>query len=302
MVDELTRKIRESVLNEGFAAVGIVKAEELLEESRYYKSWINNGYAAGMSYLYRNLEKRCNPSKLLPGAKSVVVAILPYNIGICRQCKFKISKYAYVPDYHYIVKSRLRRVLLQFPDLRMPAQQVFCDSAPLLERSLAFRAGLGRYGKNSTLINDEIGSFFFIGEMLLPVELSYDTPLHGSPCIGCNKCLKACPSGALSVNHHGVDARKCLSYLTIECKDDIENYPIVKNTSTLFGCDICQDVCPWNIQVSRNSDQPFESYVYWSDGDWRNLDECIFEEELKGSSLARAGYLKLKRCVEFISD
>lgn len=301
-MDELTRKIRVSVLNEGFAAVGIVKAEELLEESAYYKSWINKGYAADMSYLCRNLEKRCNPSKLLPGAKSVVVAIFPYNLGVRRQGKFKISKYAYIPDYHSIVKERLRKVLLQFPELRMPAQQVFCDSAPLLERSLAFRAGLGRYGKNSTLINDKIGSFFFIGELLLPVELSYDAPLHGSPCIGCAQCLKACPSGALNVNHNGVDARRCLSYITIEGKDDIENYPIVKNTSTLFGCDICQDVCPWNIRIARNSDMPCESYVYWSDSDWKNLDESIFDEKLKGSSLVRAGYSKLKRCVDFISN
>lgn len=301
-MDNLANEIKTAVLEEGFGAVGITDTGFLEEESLYFSSWLGNGYAAGMDYLNRNVEKRSNPSLLVPGAKSVVVALFPYNTGASQKSKYKISKYAFVPDYHFIVKDRLRKVLRKFPDLRIDGQQVFCDSAPVLERSLAYKAGLGLYGKNSMLVHKRLGSMFFIGEIFLPVVLDYDSPLQGSPCIGCEKCINACPTGALSKRHEGVDARKCLSYLTIECHDDIKSHPSVKRTSTLFGCDICQNVCPWNASLPVNTGLTVLDFVSWTDEEWEAMDENKCRLALKNSSLSRAGYSKLKDCVDFIRE
>ncbi len=303
-LEDVAQQIKQILLQEGFKAVGFANAEFLSEESEYFKQWINSGFAADMAYLSKNFDKRFDPSVLLPGTKSVVVALLPYNIGEENKSSFKIARYAHIPDYHYIVKRRLLKVLEHFPEFTMPLQQVFCDSAPLAERSLAYRAGLGRYGKNSLLINNELGSYFVIGELLLPIELPYDIPLEGSPCVDCDKCVKSCPAGALSFKYSGVDARRCISYLTIEAKDNIVGNKVIAKTHSLFGCDMCQEVCPLNAGKTPNTtDKELTAmpYVKWRDKDWINMQKTDFAKISKASPLKRAGYDKIRKCIDFLS-
>lgn len=302
-MEELGQKIVEAVLSQGFAAVGFAKAEYMAEEAERFSEWLQAGNSADMDYLKRNNEKRFDPSKLVPGARSVVIALFPYLTTQSQVSRFKISKYAHVADYHGMVKSRLRKVVEAVPEIAMPMQQCFCDSAPLLERSLAMRAGLGRIGKNTTLINDKLGSYFFIGEIVVPVELPYGVPEQGSPCGSCRRCIESCPAGALSEDM-GLDARKCLSYITIESKGDVSDYAAVKENSVLFGCDKCLDVCPWNIKNRTNAVnaelEPMP-YLSWSDEQWQALDEHAFKEFGRNSSLKRAGYEKIRKGIDFLS-
>lgn len=297
----LSDDIKAAALAEGFSAAGITRAEFLRDEAGYYQEWLGRGQAADMAYLSANCEKRFDVSRLVPGAGSVLVVLLDYRTHVERPSSYKIARYALLEDYHYVVKQKLGRVLDRFPSLRLPSQQIFCDSAPVLERSLARRAGLGHPGKNSLLINPSIGSFFFIGELVLPAELGCDSPLGGSPCDGCNRCAAACPAGAITPGR-GVDARKCLSYITIESRRDISACEEVRRTRTLFGCDVCQEVCPWNRRAAANPSPALSPlpYASWTDDRWEAMTKGDFKKCMKYSPLARAGYEKIRATIDFI--
>ena len=240
--------IKQKAISLGFSACGIAPVRKLIEEEQRLKDYLANHYHGEMGYMANHFDKRLDPALLVPGAKSLVVVLMnyyPHQLQAAADTPV-ISKYAYGKDYHMVVKERLLQ-LFNFIDKEVSSVQgrVFTDSAPLLERAWAVQAGLGWIGKNGLLINKEMGSFFFIGEIVIDLELEYDQPYLKENCGSCNKCLNVCPTKAL-VKPYLLDARRCISYLTIELKEDTpeEFKPLLNNR--IFGCDSCQDVCHWN--------------------------------------------------------
>jgi epoxyqueuosine reductase len=251
-----------------------------------------------MSYLANHFDKRLDPTMLVPGAKSVVVVLLnyfPQQLQTGTNAPI-ISKYAYGNDYHMVVKEKMK-ALFDFinTELQPIEGRIFTDSAPVLERAWAVQAGLGWIGKNGLLINRELGSFFFIGELIVDLELEYDQPFEREYCGSCNQCLSACPTKAL-VKPCILDARRCISYLTIELKNSIPEEYAPKLLKRAFGCDICQDVCPWNRQPKPTNIEEFNPHpnlMQWSKEDWMGLTHEQFQILFKNSAIKRTGYNKL---------
>lgn len=289
----------------GFSACGIAKAYKLEEEEERLKSFLDRKYNGEMVYLANHFEKRLDPSLLVEGAKSIVVVLLNYfpeelqtGIGVPI-----ISKYAYGKDYHFVIKEKLQ-VLFDYINTEIASTQgrIFTDSAPVLERAWAVQAGLGWIGKNGLLLNKKLGSFFFIGELIIDLELEYDEPFDKEHCGSCNQCLSACPTQAL-IKPYVLDARKCISYLTIELKDNIPVEFKPKLMRRAFGCDICQDVCPWNQKVKSHHVEEFKphpNFLPLTKDDWQNLSKEEFNSLFKNSAMKRAGYDKLKMNIENI--
>lgn len=245
---ELTLFVRKELLASGFSACGIAKVEKLQNTEKNFKEWLGNGYNGSMNYMSKNLDKRLDPSLLVPGAKSIVIAALNYFPSEKQNPKsnFLISKYAYGVDYHQIVKERLNLVASKIKTLVPRLEyRVFADSAPVAEKEWAVRSGLGWIGKNACLILPKKGSYFFLGEIISNLELEPDKPFIENLCGSCNKCLEACPTRAI-VSPGIVDARRCISYLTIESRSPIPDSLRDKTGTWIFGCDTCQDVCPHN--------------------------------------------------------
>jgi epoxyqueuosine reductase len=296
--------IKQKAQELGFSACGIAPAQKLVEEEQRLKDYLENNYHGTMGYMANHFDMRLDPTLLVPGAKSVVVVLLNYfptrlqtgNVPI-------VSKYAYGKDYHLVVKEKLNQ-LLHFIKTEVSSVEgrVFTDSAPVMERAWAMQAGLGWIGKNGLLLNKELGSFFFIGELIIDLELEYDQPYKKEHCGNCNQCLSACPTQAL-IKPHILDARRCISYLTIELKDDIpvEFKPQLKNR--VFGCDICQDVCPWNRQPkSHNIDEfiPSSELLNMNKEEWQQMKQETFDRLFHHSSFKRPGFQKLKMNIEAI--
>ena len=288
----------------GFDSCGIARAEFLGEEASRLEEWLKKGYHGQMSYMENHFEKRLDPTLLVPGSKSVIS--LTYNYFPSekqREDSYKISKYAYGEDYHRVVKDRLRELVsLMKQEIGDFHARVFTDSAPVMERSWAQRAGLGWIGKHSLLIDKKKGSFFFLAEIICDLELEYDLPFETDHCGRCSRCVDACPTEAILPNNT-VDASKCISYFTIELKEEIPLAVKGKFEDWMFGCDICQDVCPWNrfsVPHREKRFEPRQEILHNSKTDWEEITEEVFAELFKNSAVERTRFAGLKRNLDFL--
>ncbi len=283
----------------GFDSCGIVPAEELREEKKFLEFWLSQGFHGEMKYMERNLDKRTNPALLVPGAKSIIIGLINYYPATKLKLKhYKISKYAWGQDYHFVVKKRLWSLLRFINENIGPAHgRAFSDSAPVLEQALAVRAGLGWIGKNSLLITKK-GSYFFIGELIIDIELAYDVPFTKNFCGNCTACIQACPTQAI-IQPRVVDARKCISYLTIEKRGEFDQ-PVDLH-GWVFGCDICQDVCPWNkkaIATKIPEFTPKKELTELTDEKLEKLTKQEFNKIFKNTPVERTGYKGLMRNIK----
>ena len=301
---EISQKIKEKALVLGFESCGISKAEKLSSQENFLKNWLEKGLHASMQYMANHFQKRLDPTLLEPGTKSVISVLLNY----CPQYKQdsadipKIAKYAYGKDYHYVIRDKLKELLSYINnDLAPCSGRVFTDSAPILDRAWAAKSGLGWIGKNTNLIVPHKGSFFFIGEILIDVELDYDSPISDM-CGSCTKCISACPTNAL-VAPYLLDSNRCISYQTIENKEDIPEKYNGKFQNWAFGCDICQDVCPWNRFASGTKEKEFTPHpdlLQMTKEDWEELKEEKFRTIFKDSAVKRTKFSGLRRNIDFL--
>lgn len=289
----------------GFSFCGIAKAEFLEEEAPKLEEWLKRGYQGKMSYLENYFDKRLDPTLLVPGAKSIVSLIYNYypKKDLALASEFKIAKYAYGEDYHFVIKDKLKTFLhLIQEEVGQVNGRAFVDSAPVMERAWAKQTGIGWVGKNSLILNREMGSFFFLAELIIDLELEYDAPTKDY-CGTCTACIDACPTDAI-VDPYVVDGSKCISYFTIELKDEIPNDVKGKFENWIFGCDICQDVCPWNSFSKPHAEPRFEpdaDLANMSSQDWKDITEEVFEKLFKASAVKRTKFKGLTRNIKFIS-
>jgi epoxyqueuosine reductase len=292
-----TLKVRQKALELGFDRCGFARAEPLDEEARRLEQWLKEGRQGEMDWMENHFDKRIDPTKLVPGSKSVVSVIAGYRFAENEaydrsQNNPKIAKYARGRDYHKVFKNRLKKLFLFTQELAGSIQgRIFVDSAPVMDKAWAQRAGLGWIGKNSNLLNKTHGSWFFIGEMILDIPFVYDAP-ETDHCGTCTRCIDACPTDAI-YEPFKVDGSRCISYLTIELKDAIPDEFKQDMGEWMFGCDICQDVCPWNRKSAygRIEDlQPRERVLYPADRNWSEITEDEFDVLFEGSPVRRAKY------------
>lgn len=301
--NEISEKIKQLATELGFTACGIAPARKLTDDAERLSIWLQNGMQAGMNYMNNHYQKRIDPRQLVPGTKSVIVVVLNYYPEILQQERDNliISKYAYGRDYHKVIRKMLKLLKKKIVEnISTMEGRYFVDSAPVLERAWAAEAGLGWIGKNANLISPKHGSFLFIGELFTNLELSYDKSLPDY-CGGCNKCIQACPTNAIVLDRV-IDGRKCISYWTIEHKDEITRALKGKFKNRIFGCDICQDVCPWNKKVTPNTISEFEpdpDLLSMTRNDWKLMTEEQFGRLFYGSAVKRAGFKGLKRNISF---
>ena len=300
---QLSEIIKAEALSVGFLSCGISKAEFLSEEATKLESWLKSSFNGEMSYMERNFDKRLDPRLLVPGCKSVISLLFNYYTEKKDKKDYepKISSYAYGKDYHFVIKEKLRELLSRIKNLVGDVNgRVFVDSAPVMERAWAKKSGLGWIGKNTNLINKKAGSFFFIAELIVDLELEYDHPTTDH-CGSCTACIDSCPTNALATPYK-MDATKCISYATIELKNNIPNSFKDNMKGWIFGCDICQDVCPWN-KFSKNHNEPsFEDKKNISDmskKQWEDLTKEVFDKVFKDSPIKRTGYSGIKRNINF---
>lgn len=288
-------------------ACGVAKARYLEEEALKLESWLNQNYQGEMAWLANHFDKRLDPSKLVPGAKSVISLIFNYYPDQVQEDPQapKIAKYAYGEDYHFVLKRKLKELVHFIQDeIGEIDGRVFVDSAPVMERKWAQEAGLGWLGKNTLLLNKKEGSFFFLAELIVDLELEYDTAMQTDHCGTCTRCIDACPTDAI-LQPNLLDASKCISYLTIELKDSIPKEFTAKMENWAFGCDICQDVCPWNRFSKPHQEEAFNPHpdlLSMSSGDWEDISEEVFRELFRKSAVKRTKYLGLQRNLKFIRN
>ncbi|GGD46363.1 tRNA epoxyqueuosine(34) reductase QueG [Muriicola marianensis] len=289
----------------GFLSCGISKAEFLEEEAPRLEKWLRQGMHGEMGYMENHFDKRLDPRKLVDGAKSVISLLLNYYPSQQQEeGTYKISKYAYGKDYHQVIKSKLRE-LHAFINREIGEVQgrAFVDSAPVLDKVWAARSGLGWIGKHSNLLTQQVGSFYFIAELIVDLELEYDTPVTDH-CGSCTACIDACPTQAI-IQPYVVDGSKCISYLTIELRDEIPTSFRGKMDDWAFGCDVCQDVCPWNRFSKPHTEPEFEPHpdlLGMSKRDWEEITEEVFQKVFKGSAVKRTKFLGLKRNIAFLGS
>ena len=300
---KLSEIIKSEALSVGFLSCGISKAEFLSEEATKLENWLKSGFNGEMSYMERNFDKRLDPRLLVPGCKSVISLLFNYYTKKKpkKDHEPKISSYAYGKDYHLVVKDKLRELLLRIKNLVGDVNgRVFVDSAPVMDRVWAKKSGLGWIGKNTNLISKKSGSFFFIAELILDLELEYDHPTTDH-CGSCTACIDSCPTNALATPYQ-IDATKCISYATIELKNNIPDSFKDNMRGWIFGCDICQDVCPWN-RFSKNHNEPSfkdkKNITDMSKSQWEDLTKDVFDEVFKDSPIQRTGYNGIKRNIDF---
>jgi epoxyqueuosine reductase len=301
-----TQLIKEKAKELGFFYTGISKADFLEEEAGKLEDWLKNGNHGEMAYMENHFDKRLDPRLLVDGAKSVVSLLLNYFPENSEQEKNapKISKYAYGEDYHFVIKDKLK-TLFQFisDEIGEVGGRVFVDSAPVMDKAWAKRSGLGWMGKNANIIHPKHGSFFFIAELIIDLELDADGPIKDY-CGTCTKCIDACPTDAI-IAPYKIDGSKCISYLTIELKDQIPAEFKGKMDNWMFGCDVCQDVCPWNrFSKPHNQEKfnPHEQLLRMSKADWEDVSEELFQEVFRKSAVKRTKYDGLKRNIKFITQ
>ncbi len=297
---DFSKLIKTKASELGFVACGITKARRLDGESALLRDWLEAGHHGTMAYMANYFEKRVNPTELVEGAKSVVSVLLNYHTNL-KQADPEapvISSYAFGKDYHHVLKERLYKLLNYIQTDLSPCEgRFFVDSAPLLEKALAKEAGLGWIGKNTLLIHPRKGSFLFIGELVLDLELDYDEPFGNNLCGSCSRCVDSCPTGAI-IAPSQLDATKCISYLTIETKEEIPETLIGSLSNRLIGCDICQQVCPWNNKAQQNDVvefQPKPELLNMTSEEWKMLEKPTYKRLFEGSAVERAGFPRMKR-------
>ena len=300
-----TELIKKEALRLGFMSVGISKAEFLEEEAPRLERWLKEERHGKMAYMENHFDKRLDPTKLVEGSKSVVSLLLNYYPEQKqREDSYKISKYAYGRDYHFVIKDKLKELMQYIRDEIGQVQgRAFTDSAPVLDKAWAERSGLGWRGKNSNLLSKQVGSFFFIAELIIDLELEYDTPVTDH-CGSCTACIDACPTDAI-VEPYVVDGSKCISYFTIELKDELPMEMKNHFEDWMFGCDICQDVCPWNRFSKPHREplfNPHPELLDMSKTQWEEITQETFQEVFKKSAVKRTKYSGLTRNIEFISQ
>lgn len=300
-----TEFIKNEAYKLGFQFCGISKAEFLEEEAPRLENWLKNGFNGEMNYMENHFDKRLDPRILVEGAKSVISLSLNYftNQGQQDSAAPKISKYAYGTDYHFIIKDKLKLLLEAIrEEIGEVDGRAFVDSAPVLDKAWAKKSGIGWIGKHSNLINKKTGSFFFLAELIIDLELDYDTLPTVDHCGTCTRCIDACPTEAI-VAPYLIDGSRCISYLTIELKNELPTEFKDKMDNWMFGCDVCQDVCPWNKFSVLNTEQSFSPHPNlhgMNFADWQELTEETFKIVFKNSAVKRTKYKGLKRNIDFL--
>lgn len=290
----------------GFISCGISKADFLEEEAPRLEKWLNQNHNGKMAYMEKNFDKRLDPRLLVPDSKSVISLLFNYYTNQKQHDNQapKISTYAFGEDYHFVIKRKLKELMSYIKsEIGDVGGRVFVDSAPIMEKAWASRSGLGWIGKNTNLISKKTGSFFFIAEVIVDLELEYDRPTTDH-CGSCTKCIDACPTEAL-IAPYQIDGSKCISYLTIELKDQIPNEFKDKMDNWAFGCDICQTVCPWNRFANEHEEESFspkEELLKMTKNEWSEITEEVFDMVFKNSAIERTKFDGLKRNVKFLKS
>lgn len=300
-----TKLVKEKARQLGFSFCGIAKAVPLDEDARRLEKWLHQGMHGKMSYMENHFDLRVDPSKLVPGARSVITLLINYFPTARQSAEApKIASYAWGKDYHHVIKKKLQQFLLE---LQSSIGEIngrgFVDSAPVLERTWAQRSGLGWVGKNGNLINKQNGSFFFIATLITDLALEYDDPFAKDYCGSCTRCIDACPTEAI-LPDKTIDAKKCISYYTIELKDQLlPSEAKGKMDNWMFGCDTCQSVCPWNRFSTPHHETEFEplaDILNLSTREWMAMTEDTFKKTFKDSPLMRPGYKGIVRNLQFM--
>ena len=302
--EEYAQLIKVEAKRLGFLSCGVSKAEFLEEEAPRLESWLNKNMHGNMQYMENNFDKRLDPTLLVEGSKSVISLTYNYYTDKVQQDTNapKISKYAYGIDYHFVIKEKLKQ-LLEFikSDIGEVHGRAFVDSAPIMEKAWAKKSGLGWIGKNSNLITQRVGSFYFIAELIVDLDLEVDHAVTDH-CGSCTACIDACPTEAITEPYQ-VDGSKCISYFTIELKDNIPSEFKGKFDHWMFGCDICQDVCPWN-RFSKHHSQPLfnpkPELLSMSKKDWEEITQETFNKVFQKSPVKRAKYSGITRNIKFL--
>lgn len=303
-LSETTKFFKATAARLGFSFCGISKAEFLAEEAPRLEAWLRKGFQGQMQYMENFFDKRLDPSLLVPGAKSVVSLLYNYcpEKEIEGNSDLKIARYAYGEDYHFVIKDKLKLFMEEIRGhIGDVDGRVFVDSAPVMERVWAKKSGLGWAGKNSLLINKQAGSYFFLAELIIDLELEYDGPVKDY-CGTCTACMDACPTDAIA-EPYVVDGSRCISYFTIELKEEIPVEYKGKLENWIFGCDICQEVCPWNRFAKPHNEPrfaPSEEVQNLNADDWKELTEDVFQRLFRRSPLKRTKLEGIRRNIRFL--
>jgi len=300
-----TQLIKTEAKRLGFLSCGISKGQFLEEEAPRLEKWLNNNMHGEMQYMENHFDKRLDPTKLVEGSKSVVSLLLNYFPSEEQNdYSFKLSKYAYGNDYHFVIKNKLKSLLYFIEEeIGEVSGRAFVDSAPVLDKVWAAKSGLGWIGKHTNLITQQVGSFYFIAELIIDLELEYDTPVTDH-CGTCTACIDACPTQAIT-EPYVVDGSKCISYFTIELKENIPSEFKGKMDDWMFGCDVCQDVCPWNRFAKSHNEplfNPHSELLSMTKRDWEEITEDTFRKVFKNSAVKRTKYSGLKRNINFLKE
>ena len=304
-IQHRTSIIKQEAKRLGFLSCGISKSDFLETEAPRLEQWLKNGFQGQMSYMENHFDKRLDPRLLVDNAKSVVSLLLNYYPSqLQNQESYKISKYAYGQDYHFVIKDKLKSLLHFIEEsIGEVSGRAFVDSAPVLDKAWAAKSGLGWIGKHSNLLTQKTGSFYFIAELILDLELEHDVPTTDH-CGTCTACIDACPTEAI-VAPYVVDGSKCISYFTIELKDNLPQEMKGKFDDWMFGCDVCQDVCPWNRfskPHNENSFNPNSEILNFSKKDWEEITEETFRKVFQKSAVKRTKFEGLKRNINFLKE
>ncbi|MDF4221284.1 tRNA epoxyqueuosine(34) reductase QueG [Maribacter sp. M208] len=300
-----TNSIKTEAKRLGFLSCGVSKADFLEEEAPRLERWLNNNMNGEMSYMANHFDKRLDPRKLVEGSKSVISVLLNYYPKETQdEDSYKISKYAYGHDYHHVIKTKLRQLQEFITDeIGEINGRAFVDSAPVLDKAWAAKSGLGWIGKHSNLLTQRVGSFYFIAELIVDLELEYDHAVTDH-CGTCTACIDACPTQAI-VEPYVVDGSKCISYFTIELKNELPNEMKGSFDDWMFGCDVCQDVCPWN-RFSKPHNEPLfnpnPELLSMTRKDWEEITEDVFRKVFQKSAVKRTKYDGLKRNIDFLKE
>ena len=301
--EKYTKLIKAESKRLGFLSCGISKAGFLEEEAPRLENWLNKNHQGQMSYMENHFDKRLNPTLLVEDSKSVISLLLNYYPSEFQNTDtYKISKYAYGQDYHFVIKEKLKELLNTIQtEIGEVSGRVFVDSAPVLDKAWAAKSGLGWIGKNSNLITQKVGSFYFIAEIIIDLDLEYDNAVTDH-CGTCTACIDSCPTEAI-VSPYVVDGSKCISYFTIELKENIPTEMKGKFDDWAFGCDVCQDVCPWN-RFSKPHNEPLlnpnKELLSYSKKDWEEITEDVFSKVFKKSAIKRTKLEGIKRNITFL--
>lgn len=303
-VEANTRFIKAQAARLGFSYCGIARAEKLNEDARRLEQWLNKNHQGSMQYMENHFDKRIDPTLLVPGAQSVITLLKNYYPDTQQQNNSpKIARYAWGKDYHEVIRAQLKELLVEINQkVGTVNGRGFVDSAPVLERAWAVKSGLGWVGKNGNLISKQNGSYFFIATLIVDLPLLYDDPYAKDYCGTCTQCIDACPTDAILPNKE-INGSQCISYYTIELKEALSQQTSVKTDNWLFGCDVCQEVCPWNRFSKPHQEPafaPIPAILNLTTQEWEEMTEEIFKTTFKESPLKRSKYSGIRRNLQWL--